>query len=127
MEDYLQERLNRETSEQGFSNLPFRFTEISKVLLDVCVIQLTFLYAILIPQCIRASDDLENPDKLRTLLKDLREARQAKSRDGLKTLDHSELSVCTALHRDILMTLINSFQTFARWRSTKFGLSSFSP
>ena len=44
-------------------------------------------------QRIRASDDLENPDKLRTLLKDLREARQAKSRDGLKTLDHSELSV----------------------------------
>lgn len=42
----------------------------------------------------RASDDLENPDKLRSLLKDLREARQAKSRDGLKTLDHSELSVC---------------------------------
>jgi GINS complex subunit 2 len=40
-----------------------------------------------------ASDDLENPDKLRSLLKDLREARQAKSRDGLKTLDHSELSV----------------------------------
>ena len=40
-----------------------------------------------------ASDDLENPEKLRSLLKDLREARQAKSRDGLKTLDHSELSV----------------------------------
>ena len=42
----------------------------------------------------RASDDLDNPDKIRTLLKDLREARQAKSREGLKTLDHSELSVC---------------------------------
>ncbi|KAG6817857.1 hypothetical protein H0H87_001689 [Tephrocybe sp. NHM501043] len=38
-------------------------------------------------------DDLENPDKLRSLLKDLREARQAKSRDGLQSLDHSELSV----------------------------------
>jgi GINS complex subunit 2 len=36
--DYLQERLVRETSEQGFSDLPFRFAEISKVLLDVCVI-----------------------------------------------------------------------------------------
>jgi GINS complex subunit 2 len=44
-------------------------------------------------QSARASDDLENPDKLRSLLKDLREARQAKCRDGLKTLDHSELSV----------------------------------
>lgn len=40
-----------------------------------------------------ASDDLENPDKLRYILKDLREARQAKSREGLQTLDHSELSV----------------------------------
>jgi hypothetical protein len=80
----------------------------------------------------RASDDLENPDKIRTLLKDLREARQAKSRDGLKTLDHSELSVrfsFLALHlcRDILMTPINSFQTFAQWKSTKFVLSLFNP
>ncbi|KAG5648869.1 hypothetical protein DXG03_000218 [Asterophora parasitica] len=73
--DFLQDRLNKETSEAGFSDLPFRFAEVSKVLLDV------------------ASDDLENPDKLRSLLKDLREARQAKSRDGLKTLDHSELSL----------------------------------
>jgi hypothetical protein len=40
MEDYLQERLNRETSEPGFSDLPFRFAEISKVLLDVYAFQL---------------------------------------------------------------------------------------
>ncbi|KAG6910953.1 hypothetical protein DXG01_006007 [Tephrocybe rancida] len=72
--DFLQDRLNKETSQRGFSDLPFRFTEVSKILLDV------------------ASDDLENPDKLRYLLKDLREARQAKSRDGLQTLDHNELS-----------------------------------
>ena len=37
LQDYLQERLGREMSEQGFSDLPFRFAEISKVLLDVCV------------------------------------------------------------------------------------------
>ncbi|TFK43744.1 hypothetical protein BDQ12DRAFT_675489 [Crucibulum laeve] len=73
--DYLQERLTRETTEPAFSDLPFRFAEISKVLLDV------------------ASDDLDNPDKLRSLLKDLREARQAKSREGLRELDHSELSL----------------------------------
>ncbi|KAG6821513.1 hypothetical protein H0H93_000022 [Arthromyces matolae] len=73
--DFLQDRLNKETSQRGFSDLPFRFAEISKVLLDV------------------ASDDLENPDKLRYLLKDLREARQAKSREGLQSLDHSELSL----------------------------------
>ncbi|KAF8897830.1 hypothetical protein BD779DRAFT_1667749 [Infundibulicybe gibba] len=69
------ECLNKETTQPEFSSLPFRFTEISKVLLDV------------------ASDDLENSDKIRSLLKDLREARQAKSRDGLKQLDHSELSL----------------------------------
>ena len=40
-----------------------------------------------------APDDLQQPDKLRSLLKDLREARQAKSRDGLAGLDHNALSV----------------------------------
>ncbi|KIY49454.1 GINS complex, PSF2 component [Fistulina hepatica ATCC 64428] len=73
--DYLQARLTDETTKAEFSRLPFRFAEISKALLDV------------------ASDDLEQPDKLRSLLKDLREARQAKSREGLEKLDHSELSL----------------------------------
>ena len=41
-----------------------------------------------------APDDPQQPDKLRSLLKDLREARQAKSRDGLAVLDHNALSVC---------------------------------
>ena len=97
--DYLQARLNLETSQPTFSELPFRFAEVAKVILDVLV-----LFLLLCPQTFikfycyschikSASDDLENPDKLRSLLKDLREARQAKSRDGLKTLDHSELSV----------------------------------
>ena len=44
-----------------------------------------------------ASDDLENPDRIRTLLKDIREARQAKSREGVTKLDHSELGVCPPL------------------------------
>jgi len=73
--EYLQERLTHETTYPAFSDLPFRFAEIAKVILDV------------------ASDDLQNPDKIRSLLKDLREARQAKSREGLQKLDHSELSV----------------------------------
>ncbi|KAH7930694.1 Psf2-domain-containing protein [Leucogyrophana mollusca] len=73
--EFLQERLNRETSQPEFSKLPFRFAEIAKVILDV------------------ASDDIQNADKIRSLLKDLREARQAKSRDGLQKLDHSELSL----------------------------------
>lgn len=38
-----------------------------------------------------ASDDLEEPDRLRSLLKDLREARQAKSREGLRVLDNNAL------------------------------------
>jgi len=33
--EYLQERLREETSSEAFSVLPFRFAEISKVLLDV--------------------------------------------------------------------------------------------
>ncbi|KAJ3544693.1 hypothetical protein NMY22_g2689 [Coprinellus aureogranulatus] len=74
--EHLQDRLAQEVAKpDAFSELPFRFTEISKVLLDV------------------ASDDLENPDQVRSLLKDLREARQAKSREGLKHLDHSELGL----------------------------------
>lgn len=73
--EYLQECITLETSNPAFTELPFRYMEISKVLLDV------------------ASDDLENPVKLHSLLKDLREARQAKSREGLKQLDHSELSL----------------------------------
>lgn len=78
----------------------------------------------------RASDDLENPERLRSLLKDLREARQAKSRDGLRTLDHSELSVrvlsiitrpCIPLTRPI------SFRISVPWKLTKSDLSSFKP
>lgn len=45
----------------------------------------------------RAPDDIMNSDKIHSLLKDIREARQAKSREGLAKIDHSELSVCLAL------------------------------
>ncbi|KAI0353038.1 Psf2-domain-containing protein [Trametes cingulata] len=71
--DFLQERLLRETTDPSFSEMPFRFAEIAKILLDV------------------APDDLQNPDRIRSLLKDIREARQAKSREGLSKLDHNEL------------------------------------
>ncbi|KAI0321936.1 hypothetical protein OF83DRAFT_1167966 [Amylostereum chailletii] len=73
--DYLQERLAHETGAPNFSELPLRFAEIAKVLLDV------------------ASDDIQNPDRVRSLLKDIREVRQAKIRDGLKEIDHSELTL----------------------------------
>ncbi|KAH7100531.1 GINS complex, PSF2 component [Auriculariales sp. MPI-PUGE-AT-0066] len=66
--DFLQERLQDEVSKEAFSDMPFRYIETSKVLLDV------------------ASDDLVEPDRIRSLLKDLREARQSKSRAGLSSL-----------------------------------------
>ncbi|WRT64096.1 uncharacterized protein IL334_001025 [Kwoniella shivajii] len=56
----------RENAE-SFCLLPRRFIETSKVLLDV------------------ASDDLTQPSMLRSLLKDLREVRQAKIRIGLQS------------------------------------------
>jgi hypothetical protein len=78
-----------------------------------------------------ASDDLENPDKIRSLLKDLREARQAKSRDGLKTLDHSELSVRLFAPRVRCATeepiSLLSCQTCVQWKSTRSGPTLFSP
>ena len=40
-----------------------------------------------------AQDDIPNSDKILVLLKDIREARQAKSRDGLHNIDHNELTV----------------------------------
>lgn len=33
--DFLQERLTQETSRPAFSQLPFRFAEVAKILLDV--------------------------------------------------------------------------------------------
>ncbi|KAF8138382.1 hypothetical protein EV363DRAFT_1427305 [Boletus edulis] len=73
--EFLQDRLSEETSEPEFSRLPFRFAEIARAILDV------------------ASDDVQNAEKVRSLLKDLREARQSKSRDGLSQIDNSELSL----------------------------------
>lgn len=35
VQDYLKERVEEETTKDGFSKLPFRYIEISKVLLDV--------------------------------------------------------------------------------------------
>jgi len=73
--DFLAERLERETSESGFCEMPFRFAETAKVLIDI------------------ASDDLDNPDQLRSLLKALRETRQTKSREGLRQIDHNGLTL----------------------------------
>lgn len=67
----------RENAE-GFEALPRRFVETSKVLLDVYV-PLGLLANTSAP------DDLGQPGTLRSLLKDLREVRQAKIRMGLRS------------------------------------------
>lgn len=41
----------------------------------------------------RAADDIPNAETIRTILKDLRETRQAKSRMGVKILDDTWLGV----------------------------------
>ncbi|KAL1708580.1 hypothetical protein EV121DRAFT_277088 [Schizophyllum commune] len=73
--NHLRDCCEEETNNPKFSKLPFRFAEVAKVLLDV------------------APDDLEDADQLRLLLKNLREARQAKTRDGLQNLNPNELHV----------------------------------
>jgi len=124
--EFLQERLTLETSRPDFSSLPFRFAEIAKVILDVLVLSSGPFFLHALTHITSASDDLENPEKLRSLLKDLREARQAKSREGLKTLDHSELSVsCSPVYYLFIDSFYFSCQIFVPWRSTRFGLISF--
>ncbi|KAJ7930057.1 Psf2-domain-containing protein [Mycena leptocephala] len=66
--EYLQDKITQETTQAEFTKLPFRFAEISRVLLD-------------------------GTRQLRTLLQDLREARQAKARAGLESLEHSTLGL----------------------------------
>ncbi|KZP07733.1 Psf2-domain-containing protein [Athelia psychrophila] len=73
--DDLQAILNKETASNAYSEVPFRYVEIAKVLLDV------------------ASEDMPQPDKIRYLLKDLREARQAKCRDALALINHSDVKM----------------------------------
>ncbi|KAI9574762.1 Psf2-domain-containing protein [Boletus coccyginus] len=99
--EFLQDRLSEETSESEFSHLPFRFAEIAKVILDV------------------ASDDVHNAEKVRSLLKDLREARQSKSRDGLSQIDNSELSLpnlCSMEINEIRPYFVKAMDVFTQLR-----------
>ncbi|KTW28429.1 hypothetical protein T552_01690 [Pneumocystis carinii B80] len=61
--------------ENGFSALPLRWFEISSILLEV------------------ASDDMDQPELIRRLLRDLRETRQGKIRDGLGSLNETHLQM----------------------------------
>ncbi|KAF9097949.1 DNA replication protein psf2 [Mortierella sp. GBA35] len=64
----LQRSLKAEQESDLFSPLPYHYMEIAQLLLE------------------NACDDIPSADATRTLLKDLREARQSKARDGVKYL-----------------------------------------
>jgi len=100
--EFLQDRLSEEMSETEFSRLPFRFAEIAKIILDV------------------ASDNVQNAEKIRSLLKDLREARQSKSRDGLSQIDHSELSLpnlCSMEINEIRPYFVKAMNVFTQLKN----------
>ena len=96
--DYLTERLREETSQKEFSRLPFRYAEISKILLDMYAPRHrtsgTTLHAL--TDVYSASDDIHDPDRIRILLKDIREARQAKIRTLFPDLGPHHLEVRTS-------------------------------
>ncbi|POY73444.1 hypothetical protein BMF94_3381 [Rhodotorula taiwanensis] len=72
---YLEDTLKAEQTNGEFSDLPRDYLEVSKVLLET------------------APDDLASPDRIRLLLKDIREARQAKVRDGLGAINPVHLGM----------------------------------
>ncbi|KWU41686.1 Psf2-domain-containing protein [Rhodotorula sp. JG-1b] len=72
---YLEDTLKAEREQAEFSDLPRDYLEVSKVLLET------------------ASDDLASPDRIRLLLKDIREARQAKVREGLSAINPVHLGM----------------------------------
>lgn len=55
----------------------------------------------------RAPDDIPHPERIRSLLKDLREVRQGKAREGIQHLNPVELNV---IHQDLpfIFSLSNS-------------------
>ncbi|KAI9205443.1 GINS complex, PSF2 component [Polychytrium aggregatum] len=73
--EHLQNKLEQERNHDDFSDLPFHHLEMAHLLLE------------------SASDDIEKPDTVRTLLKDIREVRQGKSRKGLSELNPQYLQI----------------------------------
>ncbi|KAI8601316.1 Psf2-domain-containing protein [Dissophora ornata] len=64
----LQKSLKEEQEQDRFSPLPYHYMETAQILLE------------------NACDDIPSADTVRTLLKDLREARQSKARQGVAAL-----------------------------------------
>ena len=100
----------------------------SKVLLDMYAVLLEYVLVRMLISVYSASDDLENSDKLRSLLKDLREARQAKCRAGLAQIDYNELSVrlFDLNFPNNIFTSGYSFRIFVPWKLMKSVRSSYS-
>ncbi|WFD22725.1 DNA replication protein psf2 [Malassezia equina] len=73
--DALTEYLRQETSTLPFSPLPLHFMAISKLLLE------------------HAAEDIPSSSKIRSLLKDLREARQSKILAGLGMINGAHLEM----------------------------------
>lgn len=94
----LEAQLKQETTNPAFASLPLRYMETAHVLLDWCVLATFSSMQGDEPtdDPHSASDDIRDADKLRNLLKDLREARQAKSRLTAELLE-GEFSVHLAV------------------------------
>ncbi|KAK9716829.1 DNA replication protein psf2 [Basidiobolus ranarum] len=71
----LTQKLEEEESEGKFSELPYRYMEIAHLILE------------------SASEDVPRSENIRKLLKDLREVRQSKARDGLTALNPDYLQM----------------------------------
>lgn len=105
--DNLENMLRDETTGPDFAQLPFNYMEVSKILLETCVSPFLVMGSFVcscgtahssrlwndIVVQRRASDDIPNPERIRSLLKDLREVRQGKAREGLEHLNPVELNV----------------------------------
>lgn len=87
----LKATLNFEITNYQFSELPFHWLEISKILIDI------------------APDDIPSLPEVRSILKAIREVRQTKLRQGLLTLDglHLETPNLSALELNELRSVFN--------------------
>lgn len=107
--DHLEGLLKDEVTQPGFSSLPFKYMETSRLLLErfaavllgrsACPFPFPSSFADLMcwmSSKISASEDIPSPERVEGLLKDLREARQAKTRQGLEALNsvHIEVPRC---------------------------------
>ncbi|KAH9822591.1 hypothetical protein DFH28DRAFT_458419 [Melampsora americana] len=102
----LKDTLNLEITNQQFSNLPFHWLEMSKILIDI------------------APDDLPSLPEVRSILKAIREVRQTKLRKGLTGMDglHSETPNISALEINELRSVftkshLNLFQLHPQFDS----------